>query len=509
MPCLVRKLLAVCLLLATLPAFAAVQRWDSLPALDVQQWRGPYAGQTVCPMCRHGYDAGVLMLLPDAVSVSTAAAAIAQLRDATRDLDDPRFRIFVVTLDEPEPHLRAALSDTPEQWFVGTLHAEDRGAADAAFGQSLGQRGSAHVFSQRRSLRYFDPSGSRGGLDLAADIVWAREVLRYAYGEADPSTHPDTPKGMLWSAPSQPSAQIIVDPDAAQRTLCIADGGGLALVGLRPDEPRARPIWARTDARGCLPLQSHTRDLSIELFPWRAQPMHIQLAASRLDEDPIQLVAGILRSTGVDSNERLVGGPCDGCEAVFTALPDRLPTTASLTEAAEPGEPLRIRGRVLGPLGKPRPGVVVYAYQTDAEGRYPPAPELSGPAARHGRLRGWALSDEQGHYGFDTVRPASYPDSTVEQHVHMHVIEPRRCTYYLGNLLFDDDPMLSALQRERAAQAHAGSGIVQPTRGPSGWVAERDIHLGLNVASYADCAEMATPSSPAPAPSARLRPASP
>lgn len=180
---------------------------------------------------------------------------------------------------------------------------------------------------------------------------------------------------------------------------------------------------------------------------------------------------------------------------MFTALPSRLPSVAHLIAADQPGEPLRIRGRILDSEGRPRSGVVVYAYQTNAEGHYPPAQQLAGAASRHGRLRGWALSDQEGRYGFETIRPASYPDSSVEQHVHMHVIEPGRCTYYIGDLLFDDDPKLSSRQRQRAAVAHGGSGIVPAASVAGTWQVERDIRLGLNVKDYSNCAAQAAPDS--------------
>lgn len=500
--------LLAALLAAPSHALASLPRWDSLPALDVAQWQGPYQGQTVCPMCRHGYDAGIMVFLPGAAPAPVVAATLAGLNTAVGEVADPRFRVFVATLDEPDPPLRAVLSQAPANWFVGTLVAADRGAAREAFGDALTHHGSGHVFAQRRSLRAFPPLTDRAAENLAADVAWAREVLRYAYAEPVAPAQPDTPKGRLWSAPSKPAPRIVLAADSPQRQLCIARGAANALLGLRIAGPDSRPLWARTDARGCLPLQGVEQDIEIELFPWRAPPKLIHLPTPGADEDPIVVDPGLTHITGIDGRERVVGGRCEGCEAVFTALPDRLPSLARLVTPAASDEPLRIRGRVLGADGLPRPGIVVYAYQTDAAGHYPPAPELPGRAARHGRLRGWALSDERGAYGFDTLRPASYPDSSIEQHVHMHVIEPGRCTYYLGDLLFLDDPKLGPRQRERARQAHGGNGVVQPSGDSNGWTAVRDIQLGLNVADYDLCGAPATPNSPAQASTGRPRSAS-
>jgi protocatechuate 3,4-dioxygenase beta subunit len=135
-----------------------------------------------------------------------------------------------------------------------------------------------------------------------------------------------------------------------------------------------------------------------------------------------------------------------------------------------------------------QPGIVLYAYQTDARGIYPAAARLRGAAARHGRLRGWTRSDAMGRYAFDTIRPGAYPDGGEPQHIHLHVIEPRRCTYYIGDVLFADDPLLDAERRADAVDARGGSGIVAPYGDATrGWQATRDITLGLNVPGYDGC----------------------
>ena len=101
-------------------------------------------------------------------------------------------------------------------------------------------------------------------------------------------------------------------------------------------------------------------------------------------------------------HEPTVGGPCEGCEAVFQGLPLNLSPEARITPLGETGEPLQISGRVLDANGKPVRGIVVYAYQTDAEGIYPRAEGFHGQAAqRHGLLRGWAQSDGDGRYRFE------------------------------------------------------------------------------------------------------------
>jgi protocatechuate 3,4-dioxygenase beta subunit len=136
--------------------------------------------------------------------------------------------------------------------------------------------------------------------------------------------------------------------------------------------------------------------------------------------------------------------------------------------------------------------IIVYAYQTAADGHYPRATDINGrTTGQHGRLRGWARTDAAGRYTFDTIRPGGYPGRRDPQHIHMHILEPRRCTYYIGDVLFKDDPRLDAEQHIKAMRARGGSGIVTPRRDADGvWHAARDIQLGRNVPGYEACEDV-------------------
>jgi protocatechuate 3,4-dioxygenase beta subunit len=184
--------------------------------------------------------------------------------------------------------------------------------------------------------------------------------------------------------------------------------------------------------------------------------------------------------------EPIIGLPCEGCEAVFEGLPDTFDSTARIAPLDQPGEPLRIEGTVYDGSGRPAPGVIVYAYHTDARGIYPRDERLRGSAAyRHGKLRAWVKTDDRGRYRFDTIRPASYPNRENPAHVHMHVIEPGCCTYYITSIHFEDDPLLSEEERDRVVTGRGGSGLVQLERDESAvWVARRDIVLGKGVPEY-------------------------
>ena len=172
----------------------------------------------------------------------------------------------------------------------------------------------------------------------------------------------------------------------------------------------------------------------------------------------------------------VVGGPCEGCEAVFEGMPDSLTRSARIAPRGEPGEPMVLRGTVRGPDGEPAPGIVVYAYQTNAGGVYPPDDELSGHARRHGELRAWVRTDGRGRYRFETIRPGSYPGREIPAHVHLQVVEPGCCTYWIASVRFRDDPLIPDDARP-SSDARGGPGLVDPRREDGVWIAERDISL--------------------------------
>lgn len=190
-------------------------------------------------------------------------------------------------------------------------------------------------------------------------------------------------------------------------------------------------------------------------------------------------------SPPAQAREPIVGLPCEGCEAVFDGWPIKPASRARISPTSEPGQPMLVAGRVLDPSGAPRTGVVVYAYQTNSEGTYPQP--VRGPAShRHGALRAWALSDAQGRYAFDTIRPASYPSRDAPEHIHMHVIERGCSTYYIDDIVFTDDPLLPAARIESRPN-RGGSGVVTPVRREGVWHVARDIHLGRNVPGHTPC----------------------
>ena len=187
----------------------------------------------------------------------------------------------------------------------------------------------------------------------------------------------------------------------------------------------------------------------------------------------------LLASGTYASGEPILGGPCEGCENVFVGLPDTLTSQARLAPIDEPGDAMVIEGTVRGLDGKPAPNIIVYAYQTNALGLYPTG------TTRHGSLRAWVETDELGHYRFDTIRPGGYPGSGLPEHVHMHVIEPGTGTYYIDDVVFDDDPRLTLEEQKSYEDGRGGSGLTSPKKDDAGvWWVRRDIFLGAGIPGY-------------------------
>jgi protocatechuate 3,4-dioxygenase beta subunit len=169
---------------------------------------------------------------------------------------------------------------------------------------------------------------------------------------------------------------------------------------------------------------------------------------------------------------------CEGCEAIHEHAFDDLTPRVVIGAAGEPGDRLVLTGTVYAPDGRtPAAGVVVYFYHTNAEGVYPTRGDERGWDRRHGYLRGWIRTGANGEYRVETIRPSPYPGRSDPAHIHIIVKEPERREYWIDEVVFTDDPLVTARYRERVTN-RGGSGIVTPRRDEAGvWLVRRDIVL--------------------------------
>ncbi len=214
---------------------------------------------------------------------------------------------------------------------------------------------------------------------------------------------------------------------------------------------------------------------------------------NKFKSKPIQLLVGILLALfllfylNIPTIAQTVGGPCQGCEAIFEYGDQKLYATDTLPEFTTHSNKMLITGTVYQADGvTPAAGVIVYAYHTNEKGLYPTRGDEKGWARRHGYLRGWVKTDEKGQYAFYTFKPASYPSRTEPAHVHLIVKEPGKNEYWLDSIEFDDDPLLTAEKRKQKRK-RGGNGIVRLGKNQDGHLlCQRDVVLGKNIPAYHD-----------------------
>lgn len=173
----------------------------------------------------------------------------------------------------------------------------------------------------------------------------------------------------------------------------------------------------------------------------------------------LALLMGSLLAPAVVAQRR---GDCGGATAAGWQ--------ATMAPEGEPGELLRVTGRVLGASGAPIAGVHIFAYQTDAEGYY----SRGGTEERKARLCGVVQTNEQGEYEFLTIRPGSYPTGGVPQHIHFELWRHGEGRQRM-DLEFADDELVP---ERRRVGLRRDSTVRPAVRGEDGvWRVERDFLL--------------------------------
>lgn len=181
---------------------------------------------------------------------------------------------------------------------------------------------------------------------------------------------------------------------------------------------------------------------------------------------------------------KVVGGPCEGCEAIHEYGNRFLTSVDTLPEFSSTEPKIKLIGTVYHQDGRtPAEGIILYIYHTNREGIYETKGDEKGWARHHGIFRGWIKTGKDGQYTFYTFRPGAYPSGTEPEHIHITVKEPGKSEYYLDDFLFEDDPMLSSEKRKNMPN-RGGSGIKMPFKNTDILEIKRDLILGLNIPGY-------------------------
>jgi protocatechuate 3,4-dioxygenase beta subunit len=156
-------------------------------------------------------------------------------------------------------------------------------------------------------------------------------------------------------------------------------------------------------------------------------------------------------------------------------FPSTVRSKTVLSTETDKGEAMVISGRVFEKDGKtPAPNTLIYLYHTDFEGFYGRKPGEH----KHGRYRGWMLTDKEGRYSFISIKPAPYPENRFAAHIHMTVTTPNAQEDWIDSILFEGDPLISSQERSSAGKRGGFNPILTLKKGEDGLLhGTRDIQL--------------------------------
>lgn len=196
-------------------------------------------------------------------------------------------------------------------------------------------------------------------------------------------------------------------------------------------------------------------------FPFLINCSQSDALAQKSDGDILSLIKKNARPAGAEAM-----GAIDA--------PTNVSWKTILSSNNDDGEPMLISGTVFQADGKtPAPDVLIYLYHTDKYGIYG-----RGGEHKHGRFRGWLLTDRQGRYEFRSIRPSSYPNSTISAHVHMTVTGKNFREDWIDSILFEGDRFITARERSEAGKRGGFNPILSMQKGADGiWRGRRDIQL--------------------------------
>lgn len=191
------------------------------------------------------------------------------------------------------------------------------------------------------------------------------------------------------------------------------------------------------------------------------------------------------RSTLSSGKDHVVGGPFENGDFMYIRMPENIQSIDTSPGWSQKGQKLLVTGTIYRLDGKtPAPNVILYYYHTDINGLYSRNQGLDLRVVRHGYIRGWVKSDSLGRYAIYTVRPAPYPNTNFEAHIHPSIKEPGiDKEYYIDEFVFDDDTLLTSEKRKKM-ENRGGSGILRVIKEGNMQVAVHNIVLGLNIPNY-------------------------
>jgi len=129
------------------------------------------------------------------------------------------------------------------------------------------------------------------------------------------------------------------------------------------------------------------------------------------------------------------------------------------------GQRIIVTGRVVDQQGTPVPNTLLEIWQANSAGRYlHKRDQWPGPLDPNFLGMGRCLTDDQGVYRFQTVRPGAYPwlnhtNAWRPAHIHFSLFGPQTLSRLVTQMYFPDDPLhaldpiMSSIPTPRARDA--------------------------------------------------------
>lgn len=121
------------------------------------------------------------------------------------------------------------------------------------------------------------------------------------------------------------------------------------------------------------------------------------------------------------------------------------PSTNVLADVAEPGTRLFISGKVYADdCTTPVEGAIVDVWQANDAGCYSVFEQCTPASTNPYNLRGQMLTDSQGNYAFETIKPGFYLNGADFRpaHIHFRIVTPDN-TILVTQLYFQGDPYIT------------------------------------------------------------------
>lgn len=199
------------------------------------------------------------------------------------------------------------------------------------------------------------------------------------------------------------------------------------------------------------------------------------------------LITSCINSQNTKNDPTLVGGPCEGCEAIFEFGDRKLRATDTLPDFHKQGPKIKVEGTVYQADGKTKAkDIIIYIHHTNKDGFYAPTADAKGWERRHGYNRSWLKTDINGHYEFYTIKPAPYPNRTEPAHIHYTIKEPNGKYYWIDSAYFEGDSLLTKKELNPVSPRGGSPSILRLKEKGDLLVGTRDLILGMNISGYDD-----------------------